>query len=61
MDPQHPKDNADHDQMWSNLRDLLPEIERLAQGDFEGTERERQMAQLLASRAITSGSRSMAN
>jgi hypothetical protein len=39
---------AARDQFWSALRVLLPEIERIAAGQIEGTERERQITQLLA-------------
>jgi hypothetical protein len=39
---------AARDQLWASLRVLLPEIKRLADGQFAGTDRERQIVQLLA-------------
>ncbi len=39
---------AARDQLWASLRPLLPEIDRLADGHFEGSERQQQMIQLLA-------------
>jgi hypothetical protein len=48
MDPEHLQAIAARDQLWSSLRSLLPEIEQLATGEFGGTDRERQIIQLLA-------------
>jgi hypothetical protein len=48
MDSEHLRAVAARDQLWASLRALLPEIDRLANGSFEGTERERQIIQLLA-------------
>jgi hypothetical protein len=48
MDAEHLQAIAARDQLWSSLRALLPEIERLAAGEFDGSERERQIVQLLA-------------
>jgi hypothetical protein len=39
---------AERDQLWASLRPLLPEISRLAAGEYGGTERERQMVHLIA-------------
>jgi hypothetical protein len=39
---------AARDQLWASLRTLLPEIDRLAQGQWENSERERQIILLLA-------------
>lgn len=39
---------AARDQLWSSLRALVPEIEHLGEGKFEGTDRERQLVQVLA-------------
>jgi hypothetical protein len=39
---------AERDQLWASLRPLLPEIEQIAQGNFDGSERQRQLAVLLA-------------
>ena len=48
MDEEHLRASAARDQFWSSLRTLLPELERLAAGHFEHTEREKEVAQLLA-------------
>lgn len=39
---------AARDQLWSSLRALAPEIERLGEGQFDGSDRERQLVQVLA-------------
>ncbi len=39
---------AERDQLWASLRALQPEIELLAGGSWAGTEREKQIIQLLA-------------
>src|SRR6266542_2993545 len=38
----------DRDHLWAGLRQLLPEVARLARGEFDGSERERQFVQLIA-------------
>jgi hypothetical protein len=48
MDPEKAQTIAARDQLWASLRLLLPEIDQLAQGRIEGSERERQVIQLLA-------------
>ena len=48
MDPDHVKASAYRDQLWSSLPALLPEINRIADGEFDGSERERQIIQILA-------------
>jgi hypothetical protein len=48
MDPEHLRTVAARDQLWASLRALLPEIDLLAHGSFEGTDRERQIIQLVA-------------
>ena len=48
MTPERLQATAERDQLWAGLRRLLPEIAQLGQGLFEGTERERQLVQLLA-------------
>jgi hypothetical protein len=48
MDPDHLQASAERDQLWSSLRALRPEIERLADGTFDGSEREQQLVRLLA-------------
>ena len=39
---------AARDQLWASLRVLLPEIERVAAGERDGSEREAQIMQLIA-------------
>jgi hypothetical protein len=39
---------AARDQLWASLRVLLPEIEALAAGAWDGSERQRQIIQLLS-------------
>jgi hypothetical protein len=48
MDSDHLQAIAARDQLWASLRALLPEIEELAKGNFTGSERERQILQILA-------------
>lgn len=48
MDQEDLQAIAARDQFWSSLRVLLPEIERLANGELEGTQRELQLMQMLA-------------
>jgi len=43
-----PHEAAERDQLWESLRVLLPDIQRLADGGFDGSERDRQFVQLLA-------------
>jgi hypothetical protein len=48
MDPDRAQTIAARDQLWASLRVLAPEISRLAQGQNDGSERERQIVRLLA-------------
>jgi hypothetical protein len=48
MEPEDAQAIAARDQFWSSLRALLPEIERLARGEFSGSLRERQLIQVLS-------------
>jgi hypothetical protein len=48
MDPDRIQATAERDQLWASLRQLLPDIHELAQGQFQGTDRERQLVQLIA-------------
>ena len=48
MDPDDMQTVAERDQLWASLRALQPEIELLAAGEWAGTEREKQIIQLLA-------------
>jgi hypothetical protein len=48
MEPDHVQASAFRDQLWASLPALLPEINRIAKGEFDGSERERQLIQVLA-------------
>ena len=48
MDPDQLQTIAARDQLWASLRVLLPEIERIAQGQWDDSERQRQVMLLLA-------------
>jgi hypothetical protein len=48
MDPQRAQEIAERDQLWASLRALRPEIARLAAGEWQGDERQRQVVMLLA-------------
>jgi hypothetical protein len=48
MNPDRAQTIAARDQLWASLRLLLPEINQLSQGHSDGSERERQIIQLLA-------------
>jgi hypothetical protein len=48
MDPMSAQETAERDQLWASLRALRPEIDRLAAGEFAGTDRQRQLVLVLA-------------
>jgi hypothetical protein len=48
MDSQRGQEIAERDQLWASLRALRPEIDRLAAGEFDGSDRQRQLVQVLA-------------
>ena len=48
MDPDEAKETSERDQLWASLRALRPEIDRLADGEFTGTERQLQLVLVLA-------------
>jgi hypothetical protein len=48
MDPDDIQAVAARDQLWASLRVLLPEIEALAAGSWDGSQRQRDVTQLLA-------------
>lgn len=48
MEPLQAQETAERDQLWASLRALKPEIERLAAGDFDGSDRQRQLVVVLA-------------
>jgi hypothetical protein len=48
VDPNYLQAVAERDQLWASLRPLMPEIERLACGEWTDSPRERQLVQLLS-------------
>jgi hypothetical protein len=48
MDPERLREISERDQLWASLRALVPEIARLAEGDFDGSARQKQIVQVLA-------------
>jgi len=48
MDQDKAQALAYRDQAWAGLRVLLPEIQKLAEGDYSGSDRERKLVQVLA-------------
>jgi hypothetical protein len=48
MDPTSAQESSERDQLWASLRALRPEIERLAAGEFTGSDRDKQLVMVLA-------------
>jgi hypothetical protein len=48
MNADHLREVAERDQLWASLRVLQPEIVRIAAGQFDRSERQEQILQLLA-------------
>jgi hypothetical protein len=48
MEPDQAQEISERDQLWASLRALRSEIDRLAQGQFDSSERQREMIVLLA-------------
>jgi transposase len=48
MDPIRARETSERDQLWASLRALGPQIERLAAGEFDGSELQRQLVTVLA-------------
>jgi hypothetical protein len=48
MDPDHLQEISERDQLWASLRGLRPEIERLATGEWDVTDRQQQLVVILA-------------
>jgi hypothetical protein len=48
VDPFTAQETAERDQLWASLRALRPEIDRLANGEFDGSDRQRQLVVVLA-------------
>jgi hypothetical protein len=48
MEPNRAQETSERDQLWASLRALRPEIDRLAAGQLDGTEREARLILVLA-------------
>lgn len=48
MDPEQAREISERDQLWASLRALRPDIDLLAGGAFDDSERQRQVVALLA-------------
>jgi transposase len=48
MDPISAQETSERDQLWASLRALRPEIDRLAGGEFDGSDRQKQLVMVLA-------------
>jgi len=48
VDPQRAQEISERDQLWASLRALRLEIDRLANGDWEASERQKQIVTLVA-------------
>ncbi len=48
MDAEQAQESSERDQLWASLRALRPEIDRLAAGQFDSSDRQRQIISVLA-------------
>ena len=48
MDADQAREISERDQLWASLRALRPEIDRLAGGEFDGSDRQKQLVIVLA-------------
>jgi hypothetical protein len=48
MEPNRAQETSERDQLWASRRALWPEIDRLAAGQLDGTEREARLILVLA-------------
>lgn len=48
MDSDEAKEISERDQLWASLRALRPEIDRLAAGDWDQSERQKKLVLLVA-------------
>jgi hypothetical protein len=48
MNPERAKEIAERDQLWASLRTLRPQLDRLAGGDYDGCDIQKQIITLLA-------------
>ena len=47
MDAEQAREYSERDQLWASLRALRPEIDRLAAGDFDGSEWQKKIVVLV--------------
>lgn len=47
MDPEQAQESSERDQLWASLRALRPEIDRIATGDFDGSDWQKQIVVLI--------------
>jgi hypothetical protein len=48
MDPDEAQETSERDQLWASLRALRPEIDQLAAGKLEATERQARLILIIA-------------
>ena len=48
MDPDQAQETSERDQLWASLRPLRPEIEQLAAGHIDGSERQARLLLIVA-------------
>jgi hypothetical protein len=48
MDSEQAQESSERDQLWASLRALRPEIHRLAAGEFDSSDRQKQIITVLA-------------
>jgi hypothetical protein len=48
MDPDNAQEISERDQLWASLRALRPEIDRLAAGEWDGSDRQKTLVTLVA-------------
>jgi hypothetical protein len=48
MDPDRAQEIAERDQLWATLRQLRPDLDLLAAGQFDASDRQKQVVQILA-------------
>ena len=48
MDPEKARECSERDQLWASLRALRPEIDHLAAGQFDTSDRQKQIISVLA-------------
>ena len=48
MDPMSAQETSERDQLWASLRALRPQIDRLAAGEFDGSDLQKQLVVVLA-------------